>query len=217
MADNRPKPKQFKTPKGTFKYPRLGEADTKFKENGEFSVKLVLSAENAGVLEAKLKPLHDAAVVFGKAEYAKLPVATRKKTEFKVQPLSTPVYDDAENETGEVEFNFKMTASGVSKKTGKAWARKPNIFDAKGQPMDGKKVWGGSVGIVAFEVGEPYYTTAAGAGISLRLNAVQVIELVSGGQRAASDYGFDEEDGYTDEGSVLPEETGTEGDGSADF
>lgn len=100
--------------------------------------------------------------------------------------------------TGEYEFNFKMKASGVSKKTGKPWTRKPAVFNAKGKPMSDEekaKVGGGSVVKVAYEI-TPFYTAALGAGVSLRLEAVQVLELKSFQARDASAFGFGEEEGY---------------------
>lgn len=204
----------FTTPRGTFKYPKLNEPDTKFKEAGEYGVKLILSAEAGQALIDKLTPLYDEAVEAGEAEYAELPVATRKKTPFKTNDFYTPVYnEDTEEETGEIEFTFKMAASGVNKKTGKTWERKPAIFDAKGKPMvNPPAIWGGTEGKVNFEV-MPYFTATAGAGISLRLNAVQILELVSGGMsRSASAYGFGEEEGFDASEMDAEEETTTAGD-----
>jgi hypothetical protein len=198
MADQKKQQNpKFTTPAGAFQFPKLFEPDTKYKDAGEYSVKLRLSEEAAAPLIAKLQPLFDAAVKAGEEEYKKLPVKTRKSTAFKETPFYSPVYDEeSEEETGEVEFNFKMTASGVSKKTNKPWTRKPAVFDAKGKPiLKDPEMWSGTVGKVNFEV-LPYYTTIAGAGISLRLNAVQVIELRTGGAQNASAYGFEEEDGY---------------------
>lgn len=187
----------FTTPAGAFQYPKLFAPDTKYKDAGEYSVKLRLSEEDAGKLIAKLQPYHDEAVEAGEEEYKKLPVKTRKATEFKVSPFCQPVYDEkTEDETGEFEFNFKMTASGVSKRTGKPWKRKPAVFDAKGKPiLKDPEMWSGTIGKVNFEV-LPYFTTIAGAGISLRLNAVQVIELRTGQAKTADAYGFGQEDGY---------------------
>lgn len=207
MADKRVKPEQFVTPAGVFVFPKLGEPDTKFKDEGEYSVKLRLSAEAAAPLLAKLEPLHEAALEKGRGEFAKLPVASRKKLQdLKVNPLFSLDYDEDENETGDLLFNFKMTASGVSKKTGKPWTRAPRVFDAAKNVMDGSIVWGGTVGKVAFTV-NPYFVSGQGTcGLSLRLEAVQVIDLVSGGQRNADAYGFGEEDGYVAEKEVTETE-----------
>ena len=49
---------------------------------------------------------------------------------------------------------------------------------------------------MSFDV-SPYFIPGSGAaGIKLRLNAVQVIDLVSGGGRDAEGFGFEKEDGY---------------------
>jgi len=108
--------------------------------------------------------------------------------------------------------------------TGKTWDSRPAIFDAKGvllvpsfrfqnredgasvtdaHPKVKPEIWGGTIGKVSFDVGldandEPgYFVSGTGAaGLSLGLKAVQVIDLVSGGQRTAKDHGFgDETDG----------------------
>lgn len=207
MSEKRKKAPSFVTPRGTFVFPRLTEADTKFKAAGEYSVKLRLTKDAAADLVKALAPMHAEAVKTGKKEYAALKVETRKKLDakggFNVVPLFTPCYDDDENETNEIEFNFKMTASGESKKTGKKWERRPVIFDAKGKPMGNVQVWGGTIGKVSFDVGlnkegEPgYFIPGTGsAGLSLRLNSVQVLDLVSKGERSAASYGFSEEEGY---------------------
>lgn len=190
----------FTTEAGELIYPKLRTPDTKFKAEGEYSAKLRLSEEKAKALIAKLKPHHEAAIEAGKKEYAELKKAVRDKNPFKVADFFTPEYDDDEEPTGYLIFNFKMTASGTVKKgpkAGQKWQRKPALFDAKGKPLP-KTIdpWGGTTARISFEV-SPYYTTAAGAGISLRLNAVKVLDLVQGGERSASSYGFgEEEDGY---------------------
>lgn len=199
----------FTTPKGTFKWPRLNEADTKYKADGLYSVKLILEAAAAKALMAQLQPHFDAAMSAGQEKYALLPVATRKTKPFKSNSYFTPVYDQVtEVETGQVEFNFKMTASGIAKKTGKPWSRAPRIFDAKGIPMiNAPAIWGGTTGKVAFEALGYFNAAQAEAGLSLRLDAVQIVELVSGGGQAASAYGFGEEDGYAHDNDAFPAET----------
>lgn len=216
MTENNRKLPSITTPKGVFKWPRLNAPDTKYKAEGLYSVKLILEEPEAKALMAKIQPHFDAAVEDGRAKYAELPVKTRKEKEFKVNKYFSPVYDDeTEEETGQVEFNFKMTASGVSKKTGKKWERSPRIFDAKGAPMrNAPDIWGGTVGKVAFEV-MPYFNAAqAEAGLSLRLDAVQVIELVSGGGKSASAYGFGEEAGYEHDNDAFADESSSSAGGS---
>lgn len=203
MAKSDKNPNEIKgiSPKGRFKFPKLFKPDTKFKEEGEYSVKLILTEEEAAPLLAKLEPLHEIAEQQGRAKYSELPVASRKKLDakggFTINPLFSPIYDDQENETGEIEFKFASKASGVSKKTGKPWTRKLDIFDARGKLIKEEiEVWGGSLGKVAYTA-YPYFIPGTGAaGVSLRLESAQIIELRQGGDRSAAGYGFGEEDGF---------------------
>jgi hypothetical protein len=206
MADTKrsARPK-FTTPRGVFKFPKLTEPDTKFKAEGEYSTKLVFPKDDAGfdALIEKLKPLHAAAIEKGEAEFAKLPIASRKKLgKLTVNPFVTEVFDKATEEpTGELELKFTRKASGVYKtgpKTGQTWRAKPDIFDAKGHEM--KKppaIWGGTVGKISFEVGDYFIPGTGAAGLTLSLMGAQIIDLVtSGGARSASAHGFGAEDGY---------------------
>lgn len=67
-------------------------------------------------------------------------------------------------------------------------------------------IWGGTEGKVSFEVAPYFIPGTALAGIKLRLNAVQVIELRSGGNKSAGEYGFGEEEGGFDAESVAEQE-----------
>ena len=55
-------------------------------------------------------------------------------------------------------------------------------------------VWGGSEIKVSAEL-IPYFTSMVGAGVSMRLRAAQIINLIEGGSNS-SGYGFKEEEGY---------------------
>jgi hypothetical protein len=235
MSDNKKRPAnpKFTTSKGKFKYPRLNEPDMGNddypKPNGEYSVQLVQTAEEAKPLIDKLTPLFEKAKEDGAEEFAKLPPAARKKLkDVTVNDFFSTEFDkETEEETGNLIFKFKMTASGVSKKTGKKWSRKPVVFDAKGKPLvNAPSIWGGTIGKVNFEVSPYFIKGTAAVGISLRLQAVQVIELVSGQGRDASDYGFGEEEGYAHEdtaentngfGDETAGATGGETTGEEDF
>ena len=100
--------------------------------------------------------------------------------------------DDEGEETGDIEFNIKMPASGVSKKTGRPWARRPVLVDAALNPIDPRKVkiGGGTRGAVSFEFRPYSATTTTGAGVSLRMVGVQVIDLVQFGQKDPASLGF---------------------------
>lgn len=182
MAQKNPR---FTSPRGVAVYPHLTSPDTKFKDEGEFHTKLRVPADAAA---ATVKQID--------AEIAKIAAETKKEKKLKTVKMSPAPYA-VDDETGDVTFTFKMKASGISKKTQKPWERKPTFFDAKGNVLvDAPKIGGGSTLRVNYEF-FPYYTAAVGAGVKLALEAVQVIELVEfGGSRKASDYGFEQEDGY---------------------
>src|SRR3546814_13485107 len=100
-----------------------------------------------------------------------------------------------------------MTATGVSKKTGKAWTRKPNIFDAKGNQLKNPpSIGGGSEMKLSVELFPYYAANDKTVGVSFRLEAAQIIKLVQFGARDAAGFGFGEEDG--DDLSDCEEEFG---------
>ena len=204
MAD---KPVTHVTPRGVFRYPRLNVADTKFKEGGEYSVQLVLAQEAAEGLMQLVTEAHDDWYKRYAAEKKKAKAAPRKKADY---PYIVEIDPETEQETGNVIFKFKMTASGISKKTGRPWSRRPAVFDAKGKPvdLDAVSIWGGSEGKVAFSMFEYESTPQQGAGISLKIEAVQLLKLVEGStEREANDFGFEEEEGYSEE-ETTEETTG---------
>jgi hypothetical protein len=187
----REKRTRITTPKGVAVFPWLNKPDTKWKPEGEYRVKVRIPTEAAQPLIDQLQPTHDAIVKESKAAFAKNPKNKGKKWNNKVIDFYTTVVDENGDETGEVEFNFKRRASGISAKTNEPWSIKPDLFDAKGKPLNpDAKVFGGSIVKVSFEVNS--YDKPIGTGISLSLCAVQVIKLVEG-QRSAEQYGFGNE------------------------
>lgn len=237
MAENdKPKRVYLTSPRGVFLFPRLNAPDTKFDENGRYSVGLILKADAPDTKKfiTELTPHYEAALEEGREAFKKLKVETRKKLKAITEnALFTEVFDrETEEPTGEIRFNFNMKAGGVSKKTGKAWSRKPKIFDAKGNYLaKPPSIWGGSEGRVNIEL-RPYFVPGTGAcGLGLGLEAVKLLKLVSeGGFADASKFGFDEdEDGYeysaddaaadamTSDESAGSGDAGGEDDGSGDF
>jgi ssDNA-binding protein len=190
------------TPKGVAVYPRVaGKPDTKFNDAGVWSIKLRLEGKDAD----KLKKEIDAGIKASLEEARKKeknPVKAKK-----IKPADAPYQED---EDGSTLFNFKMTASGISKKTEKPWTRKPAVFDAKGKPLsEDIRIGAGSVVKVSFEM-SPFYTALIGAGVSLRLEGVQVIELVEYTGGTATSYGFEEEEGFSGAGDADADEDADE-------
>ncbi|CDN47544.1 ssDNA-binding protein [Neorhizobium galegae] len=185
------------SPKGAFKFPKLTTPDTKFKAEGEYSVKLIVASDAPGVADLISKCDKEAADSLKEAKANAKNAAEAKKWETKYLPYAHVEDDETGEPTGDVEFKFTMKASGVSKKTGKPWTRKPALFDAKGKPIKGEvEIGGGTIGKISFQIIPYAPTTTVGASCKLALEAVQIIELRQFGDKSASAYGFGEEDGY---------------------
>tara|TARA_R110000765_G_scaffold344066_1_gene434353 strand:+ start:5663 stop:6412 length:750 start_codon:yes stop_codon:yes gene_type:complete len=181
--------KTFTTNKGVAYYPYISAPDTKFDDSGHYKVNLCLSKEDAknvtdlvqGEILAGIKAMKDA----------------KPSKQIKQAPL--PYHDELDDDTGE------PTGNVIIKFKSKA-AYKPAVFDAKGSMMAKHNIYGGSVvkvnGSAAF-----YDSPSIGAGVTLRLRAVQVIEYVEGSSGAGK-FGFGEEVGFTaDESVAVDDET----------
>lgn len=213
---------QIVTPKGAFRFPKLSEPDYGTKDypkpDGEYSVQLVVDIDSPEFkqLVAALDPLHKEALAEAAEKFKALDVGTRKKFEAKkikgpqANPIFSEIYDkETEKPTGQVFFKATMKASGEYKKgpkQGQKWSRTPMIFDAKGRRMAKvPSIWSGTIGKLSVEVSSYFIPGTAAAGIKLNLNGVQIIDLVSGGQRSASDMGFGAEEGYEHDESQFEE------------
>ena len=192
MAEKK-KAARFVSPKGIAYYPYLTKPDTKFNADGEYKVSMIVAGDADSKAIDFMTEQHEDAVAKARKENAGK----------RVKEGDLPFI---ENDDGTVTFKFKLKAK-VTPKNGDTFEQKPALFDAKGKPLTGaQNIGGGSTIKVSYEV-VPYYTAIAGAGISLRLKAVQVIELkeYSGGGTAES-YGFGEEEGFesSDEDNAPP-------------
>ena len=199
------------SPTGVAVYPHLLEMDSyQLKEHRkkEFNTGLLLNPENEAdaAFIAQLDALAAEAFEDAKAQLqAKIdsPDTKGKDKASAKQALAglelhipyKPEYDDEGDETGKVIVHTKCMAGGTDKKTGKDWTKTLPIFDANGQPVTTQdrtemKLWGGSQ--IAFSA-EVFPFVAEGlklGGISLRLQAAQVIEANGGGNRSADSFGF---------------------------
>lgn len=184
-----------RTPEGVAIYPSLVKPDTRFNADGVFKLKLRLPFEDAeGVLE-----------VIDAAFDEQLAVIKKERKGKKVKEADKPyemVVNEEGEETGEVDINFKMNHV-VRPQNKEPFSQKPDLFDAKGNKFTPRSIWGGSKVKVAFQI-QPYFTAQIGSGVTLRLKAVQVIELVEGGGGSAESYGFGEEEGYEAPADTSP-------------
>ena len=161
-------------------YPALHQPDTKFDELGQWKADVKLPL-------AEAKPYMDMIEAIHKEHTGK---AVPKDTN-----LWKPELDEDGKETGNIIFIIRV--KNKLKKDGKMWERRPTVIDAKKQKMSRDiKVGGGSKLRVQFE---PYcWKAGVKVGVSLQPTIVQVIDLVTWGDGAMSD--FDEvDDGFVDD------------------
>jgi hypothetical protein len=216
MADN--KPKTYTSPKGIANYPWLNKPDTKFNAAGVYRVKITIPAEEAETFKTFLDAQYDAGVkeeiekAYQKA-LIKTPKLARQAFESKVKLADKPykmAIDDTGEETGDLEISFKSNASFIDKKSGETVPLTVRLFDAKGKPTKAL-IGGGSTIKVAYQI-ISFPPAAFGTGISLRMQAVQVIDLQTyGGGGSGESFGFGQEEGFEDSGeSNSPFQNGQE-------
>lgn len=165
---------RFTTSKGVAHYPYISKPDEKY---GGYKVELCLSQEDAQPMIDTIKKV----VIQGmQAEKKANPNKAIKQAPL---PFKEELDEDG-TATGNILIKFK---------SGEAY--KPAVFDSKGNVMMNSNIWAGSV-IRVSGTAVYYNTPSLGAGATLRLNAVQVIEYVQGSDGSAR-FGFTEEEGYT--------------------
>jgi len=187
------KREQFMTPKAQAVWAFLDAPSDKFNPDGVYTVCLAFEPGDKDYrkLRQALKEKRDKDFDQWSRDNPKQAKAA------KPAPISKKETDEDGAETGRVLLNFKMNAKGKSKRTGKEFMMRPDIFDAKGIKLETPPTIGsGSVLKVAFETFGAYVASSKLFYLSLQLRAVQVLELVEAGNRSAEYYGFEEEEGY---------------------
>jgi hypothetical protein len=180
---------------GTASYPHLTQPNTKFDADGTYSVNLRLSDADAKALISQIETAVQADV---------LAVCARAKVDpakVKRAPLPWGPAKEVKNTT-----EFKIKNNRVCGSGDKKFTFTPRLFDALNRvfPAD-EKIGMGSKIRVAFQ---PYVWFVKGeTGISLRLQAVQVIELKS--PASAEAFGFT---AVTEIGSVAAPDVAAEQD-----
>lgn len=185
------------TPAGTAIYPYLTQPDTKYNAMGEYKVSLAVDEAEAAPLIANIEQA---------TKQAEKLIPQGKRPKMAEPPYFNEV-DDEGQATGRIVFKFKRKAKIVTK-DGRTIEMDVKLFDAQGTLMtDVESIWGGSTLRASADL-VPYYVASSGAGVTLRLKAVQIIELKTGGGSNASSFGFEATEGYT-----APEEETAEQEG----
>jgi hypothetical protein len=211
--NTKPKEKRIRmtTPAGVAVFPHLAKPDIKFataeKPHGHYrlGVSLPMADPATQKLIADLESIRDAGAAKAQAENPK------KKIKLADLPWK-PELDENDDETGNVIFNIKCAGGGV-RKDGTEYTRTVDVFDGKKNKLDPKKVGigGGSTVRVAFEP-SAFYVPALGAGLTLRLEGVQVLQLVEYGRRDADSLGFESvEDGFDSSTGMTEQESADAG------
>lgn len=187
------------TPAGIARFPHLHEPDTKFDDIGYYKVDVVLSPEDSEELIQEIDELYEENL---EAQAAALSKPRKKISPAKLKKGSRGYEEELDEETdeptGNIIFKFKMKAG--FKRNGKIVPMNPKIYDRYGHIVE-DDIGGGSEIKVAYKAAG-YYTAQSGAGVTLYLNAVQVLELRQWAGNAAG-YGFEIED--------APEEPDSDG------
>jgi hypothetical protein len=207
------KVKQITTPTGTASFPFLTRPNTKFDPDGEYRVTLVLPIEDAKPLMQTIDEAMTEAF-----EKAKTNNPNKVKSIRMAKPPYSEVTDDEGNETGEIQLAFKMKAKITPRNGGEPFEVKPALFDAAGQSLPKSVSIGSGTKMKVCAELIPYFTDLVGAGITLRLKAVQIIELIEYNGQSADKFGFGVEDGFVYASDESPD-TGVEAgfDDEADF
>ena len=198
-------------PLGISAWPKLTEPDYGTKEypkpDGEYSVKMLWSETDPDFVafREKLEAYMPEVEATAQSRFEELKKPQRDKLGAPtLNPLFTPVYDEDDEPTGQVEAKFSMKAGGIIKKgprAGQPWSRSPALFDAFGRPLKKKvQIWGGSELVIAFSfMKDGYFIPATGIyGVKLQLEAAQVVTLRSGAAKDASGFGFGKHEGGFD-------------------
>ena len=189
------------SPVGVSQYAWLTTPDTRFDETGHYKTNLIINAKEAQSLKAQID-----------AEIKKSVALAKEKAKGKAIKEAPRPYEDElidGKASGNVIIKFKTKAKIIAK-DGKVIPNRVALFDSAGKPMIDANVWSGSEMKVSAEL-IPYYTAMAGAGVSMRLRACQIVKLVEGGSSNAKGYGFESvKDGYEQPEAVAEENVSQE-------
>ena len=144
-------------------YPKLITPDTKFNADGVYSCKLILSKDDFETLEATINPWFE-------KEYERLVKESGKKKLDRSQKLPLKLNDDNE---------YEVFAKQVAQKTvgGKLIHFQVALFDSAGKKINNPpNIGSGSKLRLGIEP-SAWFSPMMGVGYTLRLKAVQVIEL----------------------------------------
>jgi len=181
--------KVITTPKGKAVWPRIDTPDTKFDEDGVYSCKLHVSEGDFKAFEAIVKPKLDAAYKEECSRQGKDKIRMAASSPLRI------------NDEGDHEIYAKQKAKVHTKSKGTLEFTIAAV-DSQGKKIDMPKIGSGSTLKMAVEI-NTWFVPSQGFGYTLRLRAVQVLDLIEYGGGDSS-FGFGAEaDGYVGSGESL--------------
>ena len=184
--------KVITTPKGKAVWPRIDTADTKFDEDGVYSCKLHVTEGDFKAFEAIVKPKLDAAYKEECSRQGKDKIRMAASSPLRI------------NDEGDHEIYAKQKAKVHTKSKGTLEFTIAAV-DSQGKKIAMPKIGSGSILKMAVEV-NTWFVPSQGFGYTLRLRAVQVLNLVEYGGGGDGSFGFGAEaDGYVGSGESLNE------------
>lgn len=175
----------------------LTKPSTEYDPDGSYFVKIKLEADHPATKKL-LRIIDKASEEAFETALSKAATPKEKKDIKRAEPSYKMEEDEEGNGTGYVLINFKHKAVRVTKDGEKKPFRLP-IFDAglKAVSPDEVDLWSGSELVIAFKLA-PFHVGSVGVGVSHRLEGVQIIKAVSGGDgRSAESFGFTKTTGFT--------------------
>lgn len=161
--------------KGEVEWAKVHTPDTKFDENGVYSIDYPVTEEEKDEIEKLLLPLAEEKF----EEECKKKPALKKQGKV-VSPVKE-VFDD-EGEVSGYVIKLKQKAKIFSKKHDKWYDMKPRVIDGKGKDLDPSLLIGnGSIVASSFEPSGYFSAKDKEAGVTLRLRQCKVLELVEYG------------------------------------
>lgn len=180
------------TPVGRSEWMNIFKADYKFDDAGLFGGKLHFDNTEAQGLMKQLDDLLEQSLEKAAEETGK--PANKLRT--------NPPYE-VDDETGDVTIKVKLKET-VNGRNG-SFTQKPKVFDSQQAPIAKEiPLWNGSRLRVSVTP-VLYYTAMAGAGVSLRLYAAQIIEALSSSDAADTTLFDKVDDGFTVDSQLAVE------------
>jgi hypothetical protein len=165
------------TPEATAVYTHLSEPDIKFEKPGWYKITFSLPDKDAKAFEKTLN---------GELQAHLKALKVNGDTPTKVNPVEGKRITAPDGKE-QILFTAKLRPYFTSNKDDSKIYQRPQVFDGMAKPM-GELIGSGSKVKVAMHLIR--YNTAMATGVTLRLKAVQCLNLVRVGGNEAEDHGF---------------------------